>query len=161
MNKIFQAVYIRNWQYDHMNETKRAIVFFGTVVGCCMLVAFCYLIQLMTKTSGLGNFAYNLMIILASVAAMLRVPYMQGWINKYRPEGLKAPEHPQIIAPNLNSWKIPYLRILGINDMYASEDEIKKAFRTMAMKYHPDRCKDPRAGEYFNTVKQAYEHLIR
>lgn len=141
-----------------MDETKRAIVFFGTVVGCCMLVAFCYLIQLMTKTSGPGDFAYNLMIILASVAAMLRVPYMQGWINKYRPEGLQDPKPLQVIASY--SWKIPYLRVLGINDMYASEDEIKKAFRTMAMKYHPDRCKDLRAGEYFNTVKQAYEHLV-
>ena len=48
MNKIFQAVYIKNWQYDHMDETKRAIVFLGTAVGCCMLVAFCYLNELPT-----------------------------------------------------------------------------------------------------------------
>jgi DnaJ domain len=160
MNKIFQAVYFKNWQYDHMNETNRALVFFGAVMGCCILVAFCYLVQLLTKTPGLGDSAYNLVILFVAVAAMFRIPYMQGWLNKYRPEGLQEPESPKVIASHPFAWKIPHLRILGIDNLYASEEEIKKAFRKMAMKYHPDRCTDPRADEYFNTVRQAYQSLI-
>ena len=31
----------------------------------------------------------------------------------------------------------------------ATEKEIKKAFRTLALKYHPDKSKDPRAVEKF------------
>ena len=93
-------------------------------------------------------------------AALFRIPYMQGWLNKYRPEKLQDPETPQVVAPHPFAWKIPYLRILGIDNMYASEEEIKKAFRKMAMKYHPDRCSDPKAAQYFNTVRQAYEQLV-
>lgn len=38
----------------------------------------------------------------------------------------------------------------------ASDDEIKKAYKKLAMKHHPDRGGDE---ETFKTVKEAYEHL--
>ena len=42
----------------------------------------------------------------------------------------------------------------------ASEDEIKRAFRKLAKKYHPDQNKDnPNAKERFSEVSQAYEIL--
>ncbi|MFA6443035.1 MAG: molecular chaperone DnaJ [Sterolibacterium sp.] len=55
--------------------------------------------------------------------------------------------------------KRDYYEILGIN-RDASEDEIKKAYRKLAMKYHPDRNPDnPKAEEQFKEAKNAYEIL--
>ena len=52
-----------------------------------------------------------------------------------------------------------YYSVLGI-ERRASLDEIKKAFRKKAMKYHPDRNKDnPRAEEKFKKVNEAYAVL--
>ncbi len=48
--------------------------------------------------------------------------------------------------------------VLGV-PRSASEAEIKKAFRTLAKKYHPDQNKDPKAGARFGEVNQAYEIL--
>lgn len=55
--------------------------------------------------------------------------------------------------------KRDYYEILGIN-RDASDDEIKKAYRKLAMKYHPDRNPDnPKAEEHFKEAKEAYEIL--
>jgi molecular chaperone DnaJ len=55
--------------------------------------------------------------------------------------------------------KRDYYEILGINRDAADED-IKKAYRKLAMKYHPDRNPDnPKAEEQFKEAKQAYEIL--
>lgn len=50
--------------------------------------------------------------------------------------------------------------VLGV-DKNASDAEIKKNYRRLAMKYHPDRNKDnpDKAEEQFKQVKQAYEVL--
>ena len=55
--------------------------------------------------------------------------------------------------------KRDFYEVLGIN-RDASEDEIKKAYRKLAMKHHPDRNPDnPGAEEKFKEAKEAYEIL--
>ena len=52
-----------------------------------------------------------------------------------------------------------YYKILGV-DKSATEDDIKKAYRKLAMKYHPDHTKgDKSAEEKFKQVSEAYAVL--
>lgn len=54
-----------------------------------------------------------------------------------------------------------YYKILGVQQN-ASEDDMKRAYKRLAMKYHPDRNRDDpkKAEEKFKEVKEAYETLI-
>jgi len=55
--------------------------------------------------------------------------------------------------------KRDYYEVLGVN-RDASDEDIKKAYRKLAMKWHPDRNPDnPRAEEHFKEAKEAYEVL--
>src|SRR5437868_6386957 len=55
--------------------------------------------------------------------------------------------------------KRDYYEVLGLAKN-ASDDEIKKAYRKLAMKYHPDRNPDSKeAEEKFKEAKEAYEML--
>ncbi len=54
-----------------------------------------------------------------------------------------------------------YYAILGVSEN-ASQDEIKKAFRKLAMQYHPDRAPDDKKKEYeqkFKEINEAYQVL--
>ncbi|KAJ5500395.1 Heat shock protein DnaJ N-terminal [Penicillium expansum] len=58
------------------------------------------------------------------------------------------------------SQRKDYYKILGI-DKDASDQEIKKAYRKLAIVYHPDKNRDGAAGdEKFKEIGEAYENLI-
>ncbi len=58
-----------------------------------------------------------------------------------------------------NMAKRDYYEVLGVAKS-ASEDEVKKSYRKLAMKYHPDRNSgDPKAEEKFKEASEAYEVL--
>jgi len=54
--------------------------------------------------------------------------------------------------------KRDYYEVLGIA-RNATDEEIKRAFRKLAFKYHPDRNRDDGAEERFKEVNEAYEVL--
>ena len=60
--------------------------------------------------------------------------------------------------------KRDYYEVLGV-DKNASPDEIKKAYRRMAMKYHPDKVNNlgedmkKSATEKFRSINAAYENI--
>jgi curved DNA-binding protein len=51
-----------------------------------------------------------------------------------------------------------YYKILGVSKN-ASDDEIKKAFKKLARKYHPDVNKEPGAEDRFKEINEAYTVL--
>ena len=55
--------------------------------------------------------------------------------------------------------KRDFYEVLGVN-RDASDEDIKKSYRKLAMKYHPDRNPDnPKSEEQFKEAKEAYEIL--
>ena len=51
-----------------------------------------------------------------------------------------------------------YYEVLGVQKN-ASKDEIKNAYRRLALQYHPDRNKEPSAEEKFKELSEAYAVL--
>lgn len=54
--------------------------------------------------------------------------------------------------------KIEYYNILGIKPG-ATQDQIKTAYRKLAIKYHPDKNNEDGAEEKFKTISEAYQYL--
>jgi len=58
----------------------------------------------------------------------------------------------------VESSKQSYYKVLGVDEK-ASKQEIKKAFRKLAVHYHPDKNDSPDAEEKFREIAEAYEIL--
>lgn len=51
-----------------------------------------------------------------------------------------------------------YRKVLGVSDE-AGQDEIKRAYRRLALRFHPDRNRDPGAEARFKEINEAYAVL--
>ena len=58
----------------------------------------------------------------------------------------------------MTTRKRDYYEVLGISGD-ASEEKIRKAFRRLALEYHPDRNKSDGAGDKFKEINEAYQVL--
>ncbi len=74
--------------------------------------------------------------------------------------GEHSPDHLDLIKSDKTMADEDYYDILGV-DKDASKDEIKKAYRKKAKKYHPDKNPDnpEEAREKFKRISEAYEVL--
>jgi len=52
-----------------------------------------------------------------------------------------------------------YYEVLGV-PRTATKQDIKKAYRKLAMRWHPDVCKEPGAEDKFKEVNVAYKALV-
>ena len=59
----------------------------------------------------------------------------------------------------MTTSKRDYYDVLGVARS-ASNEEIRKAFRKLALEYHPDRNKSSSAAERFKEINEAYQVLI-
>lgn len=57
-----------------------------------------------------------------------------------------------------NTGGVSLYDVLGVS-RYATAEEIKKAYRRLAMQYHPDKNPEPAAHETFKQIVYAYKIL--
>ena len=68
---------------------------------------------------------------------------------------IKNQQHSSI---NKNKMVKDYYQVLNIQKT-ASDDDVRKAYRTLALQFHPDKNNSPGAEEKFKQISEAYEVL--
>lgn len=69
-----------------------------------------------------------------------------------------TPEQSKLVAEILSIKRTDYYRVLKV-ERTANDVEIKKSYRKLAIKLHPDKNKHPKAAEAFKVIAKAFEVL--
>jgi DnaJ family protein B protein 12 len=69
-----------------------------------------------------------------------------------------TPEQSKLVDEILSIKRTDYYRVLKVNKS-ANDVEIKKSYRKLAIKLHPDKNKHPKASEAFKVIAKAFEIL--
>lgn len=69
-----------------------------------------------------------------------------------------TPEQKALVEEILSVKRTDYYRVLKV-DKTANDVEIKKSYRKLAIKLHPDKNKHPKAAEAFKVIAKAFEVL--
>lgn len=120
------------------------------------------------------NFYMNYSAKLQLIRLLFDIAYADGEVNIAELQVIQRISGVfNISHTEFESLKAPYIKHVDVNWAYkaleiqstATDDEIKKAYRRMAMKYHPDKVASlgddikKSATEKFRDVNEAYEHL--
>nr|VFK44405.1 MAG: DnaJ domain-containing protein [Candidatus Kentron sp. SD]VFK49350.1 MAG: DnaJ domain-containing protein [Candidatus Kentron sp. SD]VFK80873.1 MAG: DnaJ domain-containing protein [Candidatus Kentron sp. SD] len=101
---------------------------------------------------------YQLLIIDEAHHAVART-----YIRLIEALGFKQVEYaPDVETPEISDLVKPYLQTLGVECSKASPQRIKKSYRLLAIKYHPDKNNgDIVCAERFKRIQEAYEFLAK
>lgn len=67
-------------------------------------------------------------------------------------------EDPEIPSPPSSPVGLDHYAVLGVSND-SNEEEIRRAYKRLALRYHPDKNPDADAEEKFKQIAQAYEVL--
>ncbi|KAI3869632.1 hypothetical protein MKX03_011829 [Papaver bracteatum] len=82
-------------------------------------------------------------------------PFKLNLLIPHRP---RIQHRSSVISATSNKGEQNHYAVLGLSST-ASSTDIKRAYRTLALKYHPDVCKDSQSGEVFKSIRLAYDVL--
>jgi hypothetical protein len=172
---LFSWIYKKNWQFDHLSNHQKDMISFGTVISILILFitvpGLLWILELLTYS--IVCFLFLFIFILFTYFS--RIKYLNGHFDSYIPEQIQAQIQKKIkdkIHERIKKeksyhawqeaqeadWRLPHLKTLGLKSQSTSND-IKLAYRRLAMKLHPDRNPTPEAESQFKIIKTAYEKL--
>ncbi|KAI3988508.1 hypothetical protein MKX01_026322 [Papaver californicum] len=79
-------------------------------------------------------------------------------LNGLIPHRFSIQHRSSVISAAINKGEQNHYAVLGLSST-ASSTDIKRAYRTLALKYHPDVWKDSQSGEVFKSIRLAYDVL--
>ncbi|XP_014876991.1 dnaJ homolog subfamily C member 14-like [Poecilia latipinna] len=163
---------------DLLDKTMRTLKWIKSAVSSCLRL-FCALVifsfqwvkGLLLRVGGERGKRYWMAFLESRVWKRLAsvLERVRSWFRKYR-NTPSSPSSPSRAARGEPSQELERLlalaevpegeldpfTVLGV-EVHATETELKKAYRQLAVQVHPDKNKHPRAGEAFKVLRAAWD----